>query len=205
VTSASAVNISATYNSSTQNANLSLVAPYALSRLTVDPASQFGGFTAQGTAALSGPADSAATVYLASSNSAVVSLPPSVTVPAGASSVSFPIGLQPVAADTAVSISASMNGATQTAGVTVLRALDSVKITKAEDAVRSFQLKIEATSTNGAASLTVWNTATGALIGALTPGGGGKYTGSFTIWPPVLSIMVKSSLGGIATGAVAQK
>ena len=120
-------------------------------------------------------------------------------------SADFPISLQPVTTDTAVSISASMNGTTQAAAVTILRPLDSVRITKAEDSTRSFQLKVEATSTSAAASLTVWNPATGALIGALTPGGGGKYTGSFTVSPAVLSITLKSSLGGITTGPVAQK
>ncbi len=205
VAAASPVNITATYNSVTQTANLALVAPYALSGLTIDAARQFGGFTVQGTIVLSGPADAAATVYLSSSNGTLVSLPASVTVPAGATSASFPITLQPAAADTAVSISASMTGVTRTAAVTILRALDTVRITKAEDAVRSFQLKVEATSTSAAASLTVWNATTGALIGTLTPGGGGKYTGSFTVSPAVLSITVKSSLGGITTGAVAQK
>jgi len=189
----------------TQTANLAVVAPYALSGVTVNPASQFGGFTTQGTVFLSGPADSAATVFLSSSNGALVSLPASVTVPPGATSVSFPVVLQPVAADTAVSISASMAGVTQAASITILRPLDSVQITKAEDAVRSFQLKVEATSTKTGASLTVWNAGTGALIGALTPAGGGKYTGSFTVSPAVLSISVKSSFGGMATGPVAQK
>lgn len=205
VAQASSVIISATYNSVTQAANLALVAPYALSGLTVSPAGQFGGFTAQGTVVLSGPADSSANVSLSSSNGALVSLPASVTVPAGANSVSFPINLQPVAADTPVSISASMGGVMQTAAVTILHPLDSVRITRAEDAIRSFQLKVEATSTNAAASLTVWNAGTGALIGSLTPAGGGKYTGAFTVSPAVLSITVKSSLGGITSGPVTQK
>jgi hypothetical protein len=71
--------------------------------------------------------------------------------------------------------------------------------------LRSFQLRVEATSTNASATLTVWNAATGALIGTLSNAGGGKYTGTFTVSPAVLSISVKSSLGGIATGPVIQK
>jgi hypothetical protein len=43
------------------------------------------------------------------------------------------------------------------------------------------------------------------LIGPLSNAGGGKYTGSFTVSPAVLSITVKSSLGGITTGPVLQK
>jgi hypothetical protein len=197
--------ITGTLNSVTQAANLSVVAPYALSSLAVNPSSQFGGFTAQGTITLSGPADSSATVSLASSNAALVSVPGTVTVPAGATSVSFPITLQPVAANTASTISASMGGINQSAGITVLAPLDTVRITKAEDTLRSFQLKVEASSTSATATLTVWNAGTGALIGTLSPAGGGKYTGTFTVSPAVLSISVKSSLGGIATGPVAQK
>ncbi len=199
------VDITATYNSVAQTAVVTLVAPYSLTGVTVAPARQFGGFTTNGTIVLSGPADSNATVQLTSSNTAIASVPASVTVPAGATSATFPIALQPVPADTVVSISAAMGGVTRTAAVTVLRALDSVSITKAEYAVRSFQLKVEAASTSTAASLSVWNAATGALIGNLTSAGGGKYTGTFTISPAVLSVSVKSTLGGIATGAVAQK
>ena len=110
VTETSSVSITAIYNYITQSANLALVPPYLLGGLTVSPPSQFGGFAAQGTVVLSGPADSTATVSLSSSNGALVSLPASVTVPAGATTASFPSTLQPVAADTPVSIFASAGG-----------------------------------------------------------------------------------------------
>ena len=51
----------------------------------------------------------------------------------------------------------------------------------------------------------VWNAGTGALIATLTNAGGGKYTGTFTVSSAVLSISVKSSLGGIATEGALQK
>jgi hypothetical protein len=205
VTGSSPVTISGTYNGVVQNAALTVVAPYSLSGLTVNPASQFGGLTVQGTITLSGPADSNATVFLSSSNGAVASAPASVQVPAGATGVAFPITLQPVATDTSVVISASMAGSTYTAGVTVLHPLDTVRLTRAEYTVRSGQLRIEATSTNATASLSVRNAATGALIGTLSPAGSGKYTGTFTVSPAVLSVTLTSSLGGIVTGPVSQK
>jgi len=98
-----------------------------------------------------------------------------------------------------------MAGASQTAAITVLQPLDTVQITKAEDALRAFQLKVEATSTSTIATLTVYNAGTGALIGPLSNAGGGKYTGTFTVSPAVLSITVKSNLGGFKTGPVLQK
>lgn len=80
-----------------------------------------------------------------------------------------------------------------------------MQITKAEYAVRSFQLKAEATSTNATATLTVWNAATGAFIGTMSNAGGGKYTGTFNVSPAVLSMTVKSTLGGAFRGSVLQK
>jgi hypothetical protein len=80
-----------------------------------------------------------------------------------------------------------------------------VRLTRAEYTVRSGQLRIEATSTNATASLSVRNAATGALIGTLSPAGSGKYTGTFTVSPAVLSVTLTSSLGGIVTGPVSQK
>ncbi len=199
------VTITAVWNSVAQPAALTLVAPYTLTGLSINPASQYGGFTVQGTVSLSGPADSTATVLLSSSNTALASVPASVTVPAGATGGNFTITLRPVAVNTPATISASLGGVTQTSAITVLQPLDSVKITRAEDTIRSAQLRVEATSTSTSATLTVWNSATGALIGTLANAGGGKYTGSFTVSPAVLSITVRSSLGGLATGAVTQK
>jgi hypothetical protein len=205
VLAATSINISASLNGVSQVAGLMLVPPYSLSSVSVNPGRQFGGFTTNGTVTLTGPADSNAMIFLSTSNAALASVPVSVTIAPGGTSANFPITLQPVATDTAVSISASLAGVSQTAGFTVLHALDTVQITKAEDTVRSFQLKVEATSTNTTASLTVWNAGTGALVGTLTSAGGGKYTGTFTVSPAVLSLSVKSSLGGIATGGVLQK
>jgi hypothetical protein len=205
VLTATSVSITATSNGVSQIANLMLVPPYSLSGISMNPARQFGGFTTTGTVTLTSPADSNATVYLSASNSVLASVPASVTIAPGATSATFPITLQPVATDTAVSIFASLAGVSRTAALVVLRPLDAVQITRAEDVIRSFQLRVEATSTSNTASLTVWNAATGALIGTLSNAGGGKYTGTFTVSPAVLSISVKSSLGGIATGGVVQK
>jgi len=204
VVSATSVSITAAWNGVSQAANLMLVPAYSLTGVSVNPSSQYGGFTTTGMVTLSSPADSNATISL-SSNSALASVPASVTVPPGATSASFPITLQPVAGDTTVTLTASLAGVARTTALTVLHPLDTVRITKAEDTIRSFQLKVEASSTSTAASLTVWNAGTGTLIGNLTNAGGGKYTGTFTVSPAVLSISVKSSLGGIATGPVVQK
>ncbi|HVW87750.1 MAG TPA: VCBS repeat-containing protein, partial [Bryobacteraceae bacterium] len=205
VSNSSPVTITGAYNGVVQGVTLTVVSPYALTGVGINPARQFGGFTTQASVTLSGPADSNATVYLSSSNPAVASVPATVQVPAGATEVPFPVACQPVAADTPVVISASMGGLAFNAGVTVLRPLDNVHLTRAEYTLRSAQLRIEATSTNTTATLSVWNASTGALIGTLSPAGGGKYTGTFTVSSAVLSATIRSSLGGTATGTVSQK
>jgi hypothetical protein len=204
VASATSVTISGTLAGVAQSATLNLVAPYSLAGFSINPASQYGMFTAQGTVTMSGPADSAAVVTLTSANPALASVPASVTVPAGATSASFTIVLQPVAANTVVPITASIGGVSQSAVVTILKPADSVQISRAEDVVSKFQLRVDASSTSAAATITVWNTATGTLIGTLANNGGGKYGGTFTT-PTVSTITLKSSLGGSVTGAVTLK
>jgi len=87
----------------------------------------------------------------------------------------------------------------------VLKPLDSLQVTRAEDAVRQGQLKLDALSTSPSATLTVWNASTGALIGSMSNAGNGKYTGTFAVPVAVTSVTLKSSLGGTTTGSVVQK
>jgi hypothetical protein len=203
VTAATNITISAAWNEVTQSAVLSLVPPFNLVSLTVNPGSQVGTGNAVGMVTLSGPANASAVVALTSSNPAAV-VPASVLVPAGATSVSFPVSLHLVAVNTPVTLSASLNGITRTAVLTVLAALDSVRITKAEFDTRKLSLKVEATSSNATAALTVLDGATGQLLGAMTNNGGGRYSLQVIV-AHVTSIVVRSNLGGTASGPVGQK
>lgn len=205
VTSASSAVISASWHGVTQSATLNVVAPYRINSLTLNPASQYGIFTTTGTVTLTGPADNSAVVSLGSSNTALAATPASVTVPAGATSASFTITPKPVSADTAVTISASNGGATKTAVLTVLKPKDALQITRAEYTVRQNGLRVEATSTSATPTLTVYDSSTGVLLGTMINNGGGKYLLQATVAPPVLSVTIKSTLGGTTTGAVTQK
>lgn len=82
---------------------------------------------------------------------------------------------------------------------------DSVAITRAEYTVSKRELRVEATSSNAAASLTVSTAASGATIGTLTNKGGGKFEGFFTVSANPGSIAVRSSGGGTASSAVIAK
>ena len=109
VTMNSAQSVSATFNSNST---------VALSSLTVNPTSVVGGNSSTGTVTLTGAAAANIVVTL-SSNSASATVPPSVTVPQGATTASFSIGTKPVASSTVANISAAFNGVTKTAALTI--------------------------------------------------------------------------------------
>jgi len=175
-----------------------------LSSLTLNPTSVTGGASLQGTVTLSSAAPSGgAVVMLASSNGTVASVPPSVTVAAGATSASFSVTTTPVSVSTTVNISATYAGLTRTAALTVRppATADTVAITLAEYRLSSKRLSVQATSTNATATLRVYVTATGQLIGTLT-NNGGMYSGQFK-WPTnPQNITVRSSLGGSSSAIV---
>jgi hypothetical protein len=93
----------------------------SLSSLTLNPTSVLGGVqSSTGTVTLSGPAPSGGVqVTLSSSNTAVARVPPSVTVQAGATSGTFTVTPSIVILSTNVAISASYNGTSQQANLTV--------------------------------------------------------------------------------------
>jgi hypothetical protein len=92
----------------------------SLSAVSVNPISLVGGGTAQGTITLTGGAPSGeAVVTLSSANTSVVSVPPSVTVVAGASSATFSVNTSAVAANTSVVITATYAGVSRTTTLTV--------------------------------------------------------------------------------------
>ena len=95
--------------------------PPTVTSVSLNPSSVVGGSSSQGTVVLSGPAPSGgAMVSLSSSNNTeVASVPASVTVSSGSASANFMVSTNPVSSSTAVIISASYNGTTQTAILTV--------------------------------------------------------------------------------------
>jgi N,N-dimethylformamidase beta subunit-like protein/List-Bact-rpt repeat protein len=119
VTMDAAKSVSATFNSNP---------PAALSSITVSPTSVIGGNSSTGTLTLTRAAVGNVVVTL-SSNNASATVPPSVTVPQGATTASFSIGTTPVASSTVASISAVYNGVTKTATLTIARpTLSSLKL-----------------------------------------------------------------------------
>ncbi|MBI2917350.1 MAG: hypothetical protein HYY01_05075 [Chloroflexi bacterium] len=81
----------------------------------------------------------------------------------------------------------------------------TIEVRRAEYDSAKQELRVEATSSDGGASLTVFVTATRELIGTLANEGAGVFKGQFT-WPiNPQSITIKGSQGGSATATVTAK
>jgi hypothetical protein len=122
VGSSTLVNLTASYSDTTTSATLTVTPPPppTLSSLTLTPATVTGGSSATGTVTLSGPAPpGGAVVTLASSKVSVAAVPSSVTVAAGTSSSRFTVSTVTVSSATSAVISASYNGATKSATLSI--------------------------------------------------------------------------------------
>ena len=188
--------------------------PVTLAGLTLASSSVVGGNSLQGTVRLSAAATAATTVSLASSN-AVASVPASVTIAAGASSANFTVNTTTVTATASATISGILDGITRSATLTINTvaapppppppSTDTVRITRAEFESSKRVLRVEATSTSSSATLRVFVTSTGALLGTLSNNGGGQYRGELSVSTNPQNITVRSSLGGVATSSVVAK
>ena len=119
VAASSSVKISASANGTVATGTLT-VTPNVPSSMNFLPASIIGGASSTGTVTLGAPANSATAVTLSVTlgNSAVASVPISITVPAGLKSTSFTVVTNPVASKTAIQILAAANGGSRTGVLT---------------------------------------------------------------------------------------
>src|SRR5215475_2962584 len=123
VISSTAVTISASYGGTSKTATLTVnpVPLPVLTSMTLSPTSVVGGLqSSTGTVRLSSAAPAGgARVALSSSNSAA-GVPSSVTIPAGATSASFPVNTAIVLISTSSTITASYNNTSRSASLAVL-------------------------------------------------------------------------------------
>jgi hypothetical protein len=84
-------------------------------------------------------------------------------------------------------------------------AVDTVRIQRAEYQSSKKALRVDATGTDPTATLRVYVTTTGALVGTLKNNGNGRFSASLS-WPAYPNnITVRSSLGGSDSSPVALK
>ncbi len=119
VTSTKTPVISASLNGVTKSATLTVAPPVSLSAITLVPPTLISGGSGLGVVSLAGAAVTPVTVTLANSNPAAATLPASVTVPAGAASISFSIAAKSVTTPQSTTITATLTGISKTAVLTV--------------------------------------------------------------------------------------
>jgi photosystem II stability/assembly factor-like uncharacterized protein len=184
---------------------LTVIPSRTLSSLGLSPATVAAGSTSSGTVTLSaGAPGGGAVITLASSNTAVATVPTSVTVTAGATSATFPVSTNSLLGcnSSVATISAGYSGVTKSAEITVSPTTDAIAMQQADYFAYRHELRVAATSTSSTATLQVYVTSTGELIGALKHYDGTRYSGRFT-WPVnPQNISVRSSLCGSATRVV---
>jgi len=100
--------------------SVAATAPVAvLSSLTLSSSAITGGAMVTGTIQLSGPAPSGGAVATLRSSGNSASVPTSVTIPAGLASVTFIVATSSVTSSQTVTVTATYNGASQTASLTI--------------------------------------------------------------------------------------
>lgn len=189
--------------------------PAGVTGVSIAPSSIVGGANATGTVSLGQAAPAGGTaVTLSSNTTTAATVPPSVTVAAGATSANFTVTTKVVSGPQSVIITATGGGGSATASMTVTPSntggtttttADTVNVTQAEYVVSDNVLNVQATSTSSSATLQAYVTSSGALIGTLQNTGGGQYQGQLSWSTNPTNITVKSSLGGSASSAVTAK
>src|SRR5205823_6339568 len=150
--------------------------PAALATLSLSPSTLTGGASSTGVVTSTQTAPTGGLVVtLSSSDTTVATVPASVTIAAGASSASFTVSTSAGTTTRTATITGSAGGATQSAVLTVNAsatspppATDTVSISRAE--WKSGALRVDATSSNTSATLKVYVTSTGALLGTISGG-----------------------------------
>ncbi len=94
-------------------------APTSLTNLDLNPTTVAGGGATSGTVIVSVAAPDTTVISLSSSNPAVASVPATVTVPTGGFTGTFTVSTSPVASNTDVVITATFNGSSRSAMLTV--------------------------------------------------------------------------------------
>ncbi|MBB5872743.1 hypothetical protein F4553_006177 [Allocatelliglobosispora scoriae] len=201
------VQLTAWVGNTPRSANLSVNAATppgpSLSSVSFVPTTIVGGQNATGTVRFTGAMTQGAVVQLSTGNPAIAQVPAETVVSAGQSSGTFNLSTSAVTAPTTITVTARWFSVTRTATVTVTPGTpppaDTVRITRAT--WKSGLLRIEATSTNVNAILSVYSSA-GNFMFTLTNNGGGRYSDQRGFITNPQQIAVRSNFGGSAGATI---
>ena len=119
VTQTTGVSVSASAAGTTVNGTVFLVVSRAVSSVTLNPSTVTGGVSSTATVTLNSANGGQAFVTLASGNTVLATVPNSVTVPSGQTSVTFSVNTAQVTSTSTVAISATFENVTKSATLTL--------------------------------------------------------------------------------------
>ena len=113
------VSVTAALNGASKTATLNLVAPVLVSALACDPGTIAPGNASTCTVTLNQPPASGGRIVALSDNSSLLTIPATVTVPAGVTSTTFTATAGTTVSKLTVTLTATLNGASETASLLV--------------------------------------------------------------------------------------
>lgn len=204
VTQATVVPITATFNGTTVTGNLTLSPAPVVSLAALSGQDTVGGQPMPITVTLNNfpRAAAGAVVTLTSSDTRVLQVPATVTVPMGAFSATVMATTTVVGGTKGVTLTATYNGSSLTSNVSVLP-IPTVVITQADYLTDTKMLKVTATTTYANSVLTYGDTVKGPF--GTMQFEAGVYKGSIILDTPPTSVTVWNSVGGQASMPVTLK
>ncbi len=181
-----------------------------LASVSLNPASVVGGSSTAGTVTLNGPAPAnGITVTLSSANTAVATVPASVTVPSGSTTATFAVSTKSVSSVTPVVISGSVTGGAQAATLTVSPLLGSLTVNPAVvigGTASTGTVTLNAPAPTGGSVVTLTSSAPGvAVVPASVTVASGATTASFVVGtnsvPTLSPVSISASLAGAIQSA----
>ena len=201
VNSATSATITATLNGTNQTATLT-INPITATFVTLNPTSVIGGNTSTGTVTISSAAGASGTVVNLSSSSTSATVPATVTVASGATTATFTVTTAAVGAVTNATITASLNGTSPTASLTINpAALTSVTVSPTSVAGGTSStgtVTLNGQAPTGGTTVTLSSGSTNATVPANVIVAAGASTATFTI----STVPVATNTSAIITGSV---
>jgi hypothetical protein len=119
ISSGQIVVVSATLNGGSQSDAITLVVPMVLSSLSCSPASLASGATSTCTVTVAQPGGAGGAVVSLASNSSALSVPATLSIPAGATTATFTATAGTISSGQTAVVTATLNGSSQTASLTL--------------------------------------------------------------------------------------
>jgi WD40 repeat protein len=208
VSTTTAATITATLNGTSAMVTFEIT-PLALASLTLNPTTLPGGDNSTGTVTFSGPAPTGGLVVSLSCSDASVTVPKTVTVPAGQASATFLVSTTAATAEKSVTITATNGGVVEKATLTITAAaLVSVSLNPASvngGTSSTGTLTLSGPAPKGGLTATLQSSSTAVTLPHSVAISAGKLTATFTAKTIAVStqksVTVTAKLGTVTTTA----